>query len=238
MFILLKEKLTSKQKRLDVDLWLITIVTLAILMLYIIFHNDIIAVLRNHSIYVLLRVLLGATFQFGIAGLGITIVSVFRKESFFSHGLKKKGTVISTILCVVCFLPNIFFSFATKQVSNYLPFQSVWTTEDVLASGFPTNVIGMFITVITWGFFEGFNYVVISDKINARYQSKNKWLNLGAISCAILCILIHGAIGVSLENIIETLTIFFLIYGMLIIKEQTGNAWGCITIFILLWNAF
>lgn len=235
---MIKEKLTAEQKRLDVDLWIIAIISIATLMLYIVFNNHIIAVLKNNSIHVLLRVLLGATFQFGIAGLGIVVVSVFRKESFFSHGLKKKGTVISIILCVVCFLPNIFFSFARKQVSNYLPFQSVWTTKDVLASKFPTNIIGMFITIITWGFFEGFNYVVISDKINARYQSKNKWLNWGAISCAILCILIHGAIGVSLENIIETLTIFFLIYGMLIIKEQTGNAWGCITIFILIWNAF
>ena len=184
--------------------------------------------LKNHSIHVLFRVLLGAAFQFGLAGLGITIVSVLRKENFFSHGLTKKGTALSIILCVVCFLPNIFFSFATKRESNYLPFQSVWTTKDVLASGFPTNIIGMFITTIIWGFFEGFNYVVISDKINGRYPSKNKWLNWGAISCAILCILIHGAIGVSIENIIETLTIFFLNYVMLIVKEQTWNDWGFI----------
>lgn len=235
---MIKENLTEKQKRLDIDLWLIAIITLSVLILYIIFHNHIIAVLKNHSIHVLLRVLLGAVFQFGLAGLGITVVSVFRKESFFSHGLKKKGTILSIILCMVCFLPNIFFSFATEQVSGYLPFQSVWTTKDVLASRFPTNIIGMFITTIIWGFFEGFNYVVICDKINGCYPSNNKCLNWGAISCAILCILIHGAIGVSIENIIETLTIIFIIYGMLIVKEQTGNAWGCIAIFILLWNAF
>ncbi len=235
---MIKEKLTGEQKRLDVDLWLIAIISIATLMLYIVFNNHIIAVLKNNSIHVLLRVLLGATFQFGIAGLGIVVVSVFRKESFFSHGLRKKGIALSIILCVACFFPNIVFSFATKQVLSYLPFQSVWTTKDIIASGFPTNIIGMLITTIVWGFFEGFNYVVVSDKINGRYPSNNKWLNWGAISCGILCILIHGAIGVSIENIIETLTIFFLIYGMLIVKEQTGNAWGCITIFMLLWNAF
>jgi hypothetical protein len=127
--------------------------------------------------------------------------------------------------------------FATNQISVYLPFQSVWTTKNVLASGFPINVIGMLITAIAWGFFEGFNYVVICDKINKRYPSKNKWLNWGAIMCAILCILIHGAIGVTPEGIVEMITTMIIIYGMLMVKEYTGNAWGCVFIFVFLWNA-
>lgn len=127
---------------------------------------------------------------------------------------------------------------STGQITSYLPFQSVWTTQEVLSSGFPSNIIAVIITALAWGFFEGFNYVVISDKINRRYLSKNRWLNWGAIVCAVLCILIHGAIGVTAEGIIEMLTIVIIVYGMLMVKKATQNAWGCIFIFVFLWNAF
>ena len=81
------------------------------------------------------------------------------------------------------------------------------------------------------------NYVVISKKINDRYINKNKWLNYGAIVCGIICILVHGMIGFDLYTIFEALTTFILIYGMLVVKENTNNAWGCILIFLLYWNA-
>ena len=74
-------------------------------------------------------------------------------------------------------------------------------------------------------------------KINDRYINKNKWLNYGAIVCGIICILIHGMIGFDLYTIFEALTTFILIYGMLVVKENTNNAWGCILIFLLYWNA-
>jgi len=126
----------------------------------------------------------------------------------------------------------------TNQITGYLPFQSVWTTKDVLSGNFPVNIIGMLITGAVWGFFEGFNYVVISDKINSLYSSTNKWLNWGAIICSVMCILIHGVIGITLESIIEMVTVFTAIYGMLMVKQFTGNAWGCVFVFIFLWNAF
>ena len=232
-----KKELTSEQKRLDADLWIIVIVSLAVMGIYIVFQNQFNTIMLDSEQNILLRVLFGAAFQFGLAGLGITIAAIIRKESFLSYGLRLKGAIPSILLCSLCFVPHIIFLFAAGQASGYLPFQMVWTTREVLASGFPSNIIGMLITATAWGFFEGFNYVVISDKINKRYPSKNRWLNWGAIICAILCILIHGAIGVTVEGIIEMLTIMIIIYGMLIVKEFTGNAWGCIFIFVLLWNA-
>ena len=87
------------------------------------------------------------------------------------------------------------------------------------------------------GILEGFNYVVISKKINERYISKNKWLNYGAIVCGIVCVLIHGMVGFDLYTIFEALTTFIIIYGMLIVKEKTNNAWDCIFIFLFFWNA-
>ncbi len=34
------------------------------------------------------------------------------------------------------------------------------------------------------------------------------------------------------------ITILIIIYGMLMVKEITDNAWGCVFMFVFLWNAF
>lgn len=233
-----KKELTVEQKKSDADLWIIVLISFFILGIYIGFQNQIAAVIKNDSIHILLRVLLGAAFQFGLAGLGITVVSIIRKENFTDYGLNKEGAILSVALCSLCFVPYILFMLYTGQIAGYLPFQSILTTRDVLAGGFPVNVAGILLTAIAWGFFEGFNYVVISDKINRRYPSRSKWLNWGAIVCAVLCILIHGAVGISAQGVAEMLTVFIIIYGMLMVKSFTGNAWGCVFIFVFLWNAF
>lgn len=231
-------KPTIEQKRLNTDLWIILIATFAALGICMAFQSQFYSIVKNVHIHILLRTLLAAICQFGLAGLGISIIAIYRKESFFTHGLRFKGALISIVLCIFCFVPYIIFSAVTKQITSYLPFQSVWMTKEVISSGFPVNVVTMLVITTAWGFFEGFNYVVISDKINQRYPSKNRLLNWGAIICAVMCILIHGMIGVTLESSIEMFTIMIIIYGMLVIREITGNAWGCIFIFVFLWNAF
>lgn len=119
-----------------------------------------------------------------------------------------------------------------------MPFHTVFFTKVLLEAGFPTSIIlGISIIALVWGFFEGFNYVVISDKINQRYPSKNIWLNWGAISSGIFCLLIDGMVVVTPSAIAEALAIFIIIYGMLVVKKYTGNAWGCVLIFMLFWNA-
>ncbi len=226
------------KKHLDKDLWIIVILSLLSLGVYIIFNSQIMNIARDNTISILLRVLVFAVLQFGVAGLGITTVAIIRKENFCSYGLKKDRAFTSILLTVLCFAPYLIFSFSTGAITSYLPFQQVITTNEVLASGFPINILGILITVLSWGFFEGFNYVVISDKVNKLYPSKNQWINWGAISCSVLCILIHGMIGVTTDALIEMFTSIFFIYGMLIVKERTGNAWGSIFAFVFLWNAF
>ncbi|MEG1862895.1 MAG: hypothetical protein RR198_04740 [Oscillospiraceae bacterium] len=233
-----KTKLTEKQKKVDTDLWIIIIATFLVFGIFIIFQKDIYGVIKNAEVPILFRVFLGAIFQYGLAGFGITLVAIYRKERFSFYGLKTEGMFSSIALCSLSFIPNIVFNFMTGRIDRYLPFHSVWTTNEVLSSGFPINAIGMLMTATAWGFFEGFNYVVISEKINKRYPIKYKWLNLGAIVCAVICILIHGAIGVTPEGIIEMITVMIIVYGMLTAKEFTGNAWGCVFIFVFLWNAF
>ena len=226
------------KKQLDMDLWVIVILSLLSLGVYIVFNAQLMSVAKDNTIHILLRVLLFATLQFGVAGFGIATVAIIRKENFCSYGLKKDKMFLSILLSVACYIPYLIFSVLTGAVTSYLPFQQVMTTNEVLASGFPINILGMLITTLSWGFFEGFNYVVIGDKINKLYPSKNKWINWGAISCSILCVLIHGAIGITPNALIEMFTIMLIIYGMLIVKDRTGNAWGSVFIFIFMWNAF
>ncbi len=54
----------------------------------------------------------------------------------------------------------------------------------------------------------------------------------GLSKCVHIPIIDHSEISVGM------LTIFMIVYGMLSVKEYTGNAWGCVFIFVLLWNAF
>jgi len=217
---------------------MIVAVTMVALTIAMSVQTPLYALLRDTAVPVLLRLGLVGAFQFGIAGLGITLVALFRKESFLKHGLKKTNLLKAVVLSFLCFIPHLIFMIVTKEASSYLPFQEVMTTKDVLASGFITSVIGMVFTALIWGFFEGFNYVFICDKINILLPTKNKYLDWGALICAGFCILVHGAIGVTLNGLIEMATIVFLIYGMLVVRKQTNNAWGCVFVFIFLWNAF
>jgi len=226
------------KKKSDIDLWIIFISTMLVIILYNSFSSIISNILKDTSIYILLRLLLAASLQFGVAGFGITIISLLRKERFSIHGLNRYNILKSIVLCSLCFIPNIIYTYYNNGKILYFPFRQVLTTKEIIASRFPVNVIGMLITVLMWGFFEGFNYVVISDKINECYPSKNVWINWGAISCGVFCILVHGVIGVTVNDILEMLSIFIIIYGMLIIRTITKNAWGCVFIFIIFWNAY
>jgi hypothetical protein len=228
----------KRKKKLDVDLWIIAIVSVLILVVYSVWNKSINEIVYNSSINIVLRVLfIGGLFQFGLAGLGITIVSIFRKESFLIHGLTLKNALPAILLSALCCVPDFIHNIIIGNVHAWLPFYDVNTTAEVLSSGFPANVLGMLITAVCWGFFEGFNYVVISDKISERYPSKNKLWDWGAFVCAIMCIVIHGVVGVTPKEIIDMFCTMILIYGMLIVRKTTGNAWGCVLIFILYWNA-
>ena len=86
-----KQKLTDEQKRLDTDLWIIILVTLGVFLFYTVTGKQLMSFVANSSISVIPRLLLNAGVQFGIAGLGITIVCILRKESFTHFGLIRKN---------------------------------------------------------------------------------------------------------------------------------------------------
>lgn len=231
-----KKTLTLEQKKLDIDIWIIALVTFGVFSLYMVFGNQMMEYILNSNNSILLRLLLNAGVQFGIAGLGITIVCILRKDRFSEFGLRINNAIKSILYTIICFTPYILHVFMSGQFEGYEPF-SIILTNEVIISGFPINILGMVLIIIVWGFFEGFNYVVISDKLNRYYPKKNKWVNVGAITCAIICILFHP-FSTSFWGIVEIVTTFIAIYGMLIVKDETKNAWGCVFAFCFIWNAF
>lgn len=231
-----KKLLTSEQKKLDNDLWIILGITLASFLTYSVNRSWFNSFMQNASVPVLYRLLLNAAIQFGVAGLGITVVALIRNERFSKFGLVKKNTVKSVAGAVISFVPYIVYIFATSQFKGYRPL-GIRISDVVLVSSFPVKIVGMLIIAIVWGFFEGFNFAVISDKINARYPSKIKWLDIGAAVCAVVCILFHP-FSLTLLGVIEMISVFIAIYGMLTVKRITGNSWGCVFAFLFVWNAF
>ena len=230
-----KQSLTAEQKRLDTDIWIISLVTFGVFIVYSIIGSQLMNFVKNSNISVIPRLLLNAGIQFGVAGLGITIVCIFRKEKFTQFGLRKKNVGKTVVGTVICFLPSVCYIITSGQFNGYQPF-NILITDDVIASDIPLSILGMALIVVIWGFFEGFNYAVICEKINRRYPSKNEWLDYGAITCAIVCILFHP-FSISFLGIIDIITTFVAIYGMLIVKKKTENAWGCVFAFCFIWNA-
>lgn len=233
-----KATVTDEGKKALSDILIIVIATFAAMAFFIPFQEPIYQFARDQGQPVLLRTLAMALIQFGVAGLGISLVMLIRRERFSQYGLIKRGALTSIGLSVLAFVPNIVFEFATGRADGYFPFQSVWMTREILTAPFPAPLAGLGLIAVAWGFFEGFNYVVICRKINCRFPSRNRWLNWGALTCAVMCILIHGMIGLTPEGILEALTVMVIIYGMLMASEFTGNAWGCVFVFVFLWNAF
>lgn len=230
-------KLSIEQQKANTDLNVIVSFTLITLIVYMCFNSQIISFIRNTEVHLLMRTFIAAFLQWGIAGLGVTVVALYRKEGFTGFGLTKINLLKSILLSTLTLIPYSILILATGSFTGYLPFKRVIVTKEWLEMGFPYNVAGMSIIAIVWGFFEGFNYVVISHKINMLYPPKNIWLNWGAIACGIACLLLHLMSGVSIYGLAEGVAVFLIIYGMLIIKDYTKNAWGCILIFTFFWNA-
>ena len=83
-----KITLSEKQKELDIDLWIIMIVSLISFGVFMIFQKDIYGFIKMRKFQYYLVFCWLRHFQYGLAGFGITIVSILRKESFLSYGLK------------------------------------------------------------------------------------------------------------------------------------------------------
>ena len=230
-----KKTLTEEQKKLDIDLWIIALVTIAVYVIYAMVGSRLMAFCKDSSVSVWPRLLAAVSMQFGIAGLGITIVCILRKKPFTSFGLRRENAIKAILGTLLCFTPYIIYILVTGQFEGYEPL-SIMVTPDLHKAGIVATIVGTLIIAVFWGFFEGFNYAVISNIIDRRYPVKCKLFSWGALVCTLMGILFHP-MGFDLLGIIELITTFVALYGMLIIYKHTENAWGCVFAFLFIWNA-
>ena len=231
----MKQQIKERKKKLTIDLWILALVTIAVYIVYGVFGSRIISFCKNSDISVWPRLLTAAALEFGIAGLGITIVGLMRKESFASFGLRWENAIKAVLWTIVFFLPYILFIFLSGQFEGYEPL-SIMVTPDLHKAGIVATIIGTLVIAVVWGFFEGFNYVVICEKINRRFPVKTKFFDWGALVVSIMGILFHP-MSFSIQGIIEIVTTFIAIYGMLQVRKVYKNAWGCVFAFLFIWNA-
>ena len=225
----------ERNRKLDADLWIIGLISMAVFMIYGSYSKQIMSFCKNSEISVWARLLVSAAMEYGIAGLGITIVCILRRESFKSFGLRKENTVKTIIGTVICFIPYIIYVVVSGRFEGYNPL-SIMVSDDLHKAGIPGMLIGIPVIALVWGFFEGFNYAVISEIINRRYPVKSGLFNWGCLVGGIMCVLFHP-FSLSLSGIIEIATTFMAIYGMLWLCKKNNNAWGCVFAFIFIWNA-
>ena len=231
----MKQQIKERKKKLTIDLWIIALVTIAVYIVYGVFGSRIMSFCKNSDISVWPRLLTAAALEFGIAGLGITIVGLMRKESFASFGLRWENAIKAVLWTIVFFLPYILFIFLSGQFEGYEPL-SIMVTPNLHKAGIVATIIGTLVIAVVWGFFEGFNYVVICEKINRRFPVKTKFFDWGALVVSIMGILFHP-MSFSIQGIIEIVTTFIAIYGMLQVRKVYKNAWGCVFAFLFIWNA-
>ena len=212
----MEQQIKERKKKLTIDLWIIALVTIAVYIVYGVFGSRIMSFCKNSDISVWPRLLTAAALEFGIAGLGITIVGLMRKESFASFGLRWENAIKAVLWTIVFFLPYILFIFLSGQFEGYEPL-SIMVTPDLHKAGIVATIIGTLVIAVVWGFFEGFNYVVICEKINRRFPVKTKFFDWGALVVSIMGILFHP-MSFSIQGIIEIVTTFIAIYGMLQVR--------------------
>ena len=186
----MEQQIKERKKKLTIDLWIIALVTIAVYIVYGVFGSRIMSFCKNSDISVWPRLLMAAALEFGIAGLGITIVGLMRKESFASFGLRWENAIKAVLWTIVFFLPYILFIFLSGQFEGYEPL-SIMVTPDLHKAGIVATIIGTLVIAVVWGFFEGFNYVVICEKINRRFPVKTKFFDWGALVVSIMGILFH-----------------------------------------------
>lgn len=230
-----RRTLTAEQKKLDANLWIIALITMAVYCIYGVFGSGIMTFCKDSSISVWPRLFASAALEFGIAGLGITVVCLIRKLSFVSFGLKKENAIKAIVGTVICFIPYIAYIILSGQFEGYEPC-SVIVTPDLHKAGLLTTIVGTLIIAVVWGFFEGFNYAVIAEFISKRYPLKSKFFDLGALVCTLMGIMFHP-IHFDTLGIIDLVTTFVALYGMLMVRKYTKNSWGCVFAFIFIWNA-
>jgi len=101
----MKKQLNNRQQQADYDLNVILILTLVPLLLFLTFKPTLFSYTNQTLVPLWLRLILLASCQFAIAGLGTSTVMLYRKESFRYFRLITKNLVPTLFQSLLIALP-------------------------------------------------------------------------------------------------------------------------------------
>ena len=171
------------------------------------------------------RVLLAAAlFQFCAESVAPLVLLLARRESFPSYGFTWIRLRSSLLLGVV--LASLYDAIISiyAHALMWVPLRRQPAVRIALAAGFPLNLLGITITVVVWGFLEGFFGIYFARKINIVFKhSGHGWLAPGALAFALFNGSVHLIVGQGFEGFV---TSFASGYAIAVVPAVTGNAWG------------
>jgi hypothetical protein len=165
-----------------------------------------------------------ALFQFCSENLVPLALVAARRESFSFYGFAWKRLGRSLQLGVfLTLLYDAGLSLYT-QTLLWIPLRRQPAIRMSLAAGFPLNLIGIAVTLMVWGFLEGFFGIYFARKVNLLTgHSGRGWFAPGVLAFALFNGVVHLIVGQGLEGF---LTSFASGYAIAVISAVTRHAWG------------
>ena len=163
-------------------------------------------------------------YQLMCEGVVPLLIMAARREHPSSYGFTRRriGTSIGLAL-VLATIYNLALSWRAGGLL-WIPLRRHSATRMSLAAGFPSNLVGLAITIAVWGFMEAFFGVFFARKLNdALGHSGRGWFSYGALGFGLFNGLIHLALGQGIEGFAVC---FASGYAIAVIPAVTENAWG------------
>jgi len=93
-----------------------------------------------------------------------------------------------------------------------------------LAAGYPLSLVGLAVTVLTWGFLEGFFGIYFAQKVNTALGHRGcGWFAPGTVAFALFNGVVHVLVGQGFQGF---MTSFASGYAITVVPAITRNAWG------------
>jgi hypothetical protein len=165
-----------------------------------------------------------AGFQFLLEGLMPVALMALRREPLSSYGFVQRNLGRSLGLgLALAVVYDLALSWHAGALL-WIPLRRQPAIRMSLAAGFPLELAGFAVTVLVWGFFEGFFGVYFARKVNlANGHSGRGWFAPGALAFALFNGGIHLIVGQGFEGFLTSLASG---YAIGVVPAVTGNAWG------------
>jgi hypothetical protein len=165
-----------------------------------------------------------AGYQFAFEGVAPLFVMVIRRERFSDYGFTRSKVARSLALgLALAAIYDLAMSWHARALM-WIPMRRQPVVHMSLATGFPQYLAGLALTVLAWGFFEGFFGVFFARKCNqALGHSGSGWFSPGVLGFALFNGLIHLTVGQRIGGFVAC---FASGYAIAVIPAVTRNAWG------------